>query len=96
MCCTKINRVKTIIFVLEDDADIARLASHHRILVDFLKWMVGDGQKVAPQLTCAPLPAEVAKKVLATIGQLSRRLYCNSPIMRLHSMFQPLSNRRSS
>ena len=47
-------------------------ANKQRIIVDFLKWMVKDGQKTAPQLTYAPLPAEVAKKVEATIGQLGR------------------------
>ena len=47
-------------------------AGKQRIIVDFLKWMVADGQKIAPQLTYAPLPAEVAKKVEATIGQLGR------------------------
>jgi hypothetical protein len=32
--------------------------------------MVNDGQKMTQQLTYAPLPAEVATRVKATIGQL--------------------------
>ncbi len=47
-------------------------ANKQRIIVDFLKWMVGDGQKMVSQLSYAPLPASVATKVQATIGQLGR------------------------
>jgi phosphate transport system substrate-binding protein len=45
-------------------------ANKQKILIDFLNWMVTDGQKMAPQLTYAPLPAEVAAKVKATIAQI--------------------------
>jgi len=45
-------------------------ANKHKIIVDFLNWMVTDGQKMTSQLTYAPLPAEVATKVKATIAQL--------------------------
>lgn len=45
-------------------------ANKHKILVDFLNWMVNDGQKMTKELTYAPLPAEVATRVKATIGQL--------------------------
>lgn len=45
-------------------------ANKQKILVDFLTWMVNDGQKMTKALTYAPLPQEVATKVKATIGQL--------------------------
>lgn len=45
-------------------------ANKQKIIVDFLNWMVNDGQKMTQQLTYAPLPAEVATRVKATIGQL--------------------------
>jgi phosphate transport system substrate-binding protein len=45
-------------------------ANKHKVIVDFLNWMVTDGQKMTQQLTYAPLPAEVATKVKATIAQL--------------------------
>jgi phosphate transport system substrate-binding protein len=41
-----------------------------KILSDFLKWMVTDGQKMTSQLSYAPLPASVAEKVKATIQQV--------------------------
>jgi phosphate transport system substrate-binding protein len=40
------------------------------ILVDFLNWMVNDGQKMTAQLSYAPLPDSVAEKVKATIKQV--------------------------
>lgn len=45
-------------------------ANKQKILVDFLNWMVTDGQKMTSQLTYAPLPAEVAAKVKSTIAQI--------------------------
>lgn len=45
-------------------------ANKQKIIVDFLDWMVNDGQQMTKQLTYAPLPAEVATRVKATIGQL--------------------------
>jgi len=41
-----------------------------KILVDFLNWMVTDGQKMTNQLSYAPLPANVAEKVKAAIKQV--------------------------
>jgi phosphate transport system substrate-binding protein len=43
-------------------------ANKHKILVDFLNWMVNDGQKMTKDLTYAPLPAEVATRVKTTIS----------------------------
>jgi len=45
-------------------------AKKQKIVIDFLNWMVSDGQKMTSQLTYAPLPAEVATKVKATIAQI--------------------------
>lgn len=45
-------------------------ATKQKTLVDFLTWMVNDGQKLTEQLTYAPLPAGVATKVKAAIAQL--------------------------
>jgi len=45
-------------------------ANKGKILADFLKWMVSDGQKMTEQLSYAPLPANVAEKVKATIQQV--------------------------
>ena len=41
-----------------------------KILVDFLNWMVTDGQKTTSQLAYAPLPESVAEKVRAAIKQV--------------------------
>jgi phosphate transport system substrate-binding protein len=41
-----------------------------KILVDFLNWMVTDGQTMTSQLSYAPLPSNVADKVKATIKQI--------------------------
>jgi len=41
-----------------------------KILADFLKWMVADGQKMTSQLNYAPLPQSVAEKVKAAIQQV--------------------------
>ena len=41
-----------------------------KILVDFLNWMVQDGQKMTAALTYAPLPENVAEKVKAEIKQV--------------------------
>lgn len=45
-------------------------ANKQKVIVDFLNWMVSDGQKMASQLSYAPLPAAVAAKVKQTIAQL--------------------------
>ena len=41
-----------------------------KILVDFLNWMLDSGEKVAPALSYAPLPDNVATKVRETIKQI--------------------------
>lgn len=41
-----------------------------KILADFLKWMVSDGQSMTSALDYAPLPANVAAKVKQTIQQV--------------------------
>ena len=45
-------------------------ANKQRIIIDFLNWMVNDGQKMTKQLTYAPLPDEVAGKAKATIASI--------------------------
>jgi phosphate transport system substrate-binding protein len=45
-------------------------AKKGQILVDFLNWMVTDGQKITAQLTYAPLPENVAEKVKQAIKQV--------------------------
>jgi len=41
-----------------------------KILNDFLSWMLDQGEPMAPSLTYAPLPSNVADKVRATIKQI--------------------------
>jgi phosphate transport system substrate-binding protein len=41
-----------------------------KIMVDFVKWALTDGQKFAPELGYAPLPAEVVKLELAALGTI--------------------------
>jgi phosphate transport system substrate-binding protein len=41
-----------------------------KVISDFLNWMVDEGQKLAPQLTYAPLPQNVAAKVKDAIKQV--------------------------
>jgi len=45
-------------------------AAKGKIIVDFLNWMVDDGQKMTAALTYAPLPDSVAKKVKDEIKQV--------------------------
>ena len=45
-------------------------ANKQKIIIDFLNWMVTDGQSMTKQLTYAPLPTEVATKVKATIASI--------------------------
>lgn len=45
-------------------------AAKGKIIVDFLNWMVDDGQKMTAALTYAPLPDSVAQKVKAEIKQV--------------------------
>lgn len=48
----------------------AKDASRGKIIVDFLNWMVDDGQKMTSQLAYAPLPENVASKVKDAIKQV--------------------------
>ena len=45
-------------------------AGKKAVIKDFLKWMATDGQSYASQLGYAPLPKEVATKVLASIDKV--------------------------
>jgi len=45
-------------------------AARGKIIVEFLNWMLADGQQLATQLTYAPLPKEVSDKVRSTITQI--------------------------
>ena len=45
-------------------------AAKGKILVDFLNWMVDDGQKMTAALTYAPLPENVAQQVRSEIKQV--------------------------
>jgi phosphate transport system substrate-binding protein len=45
-------------------------AGKRQALTQFLQWMLADGQKLAPALSYAPLPAEVAGKESAAISQI--------------------------
>ena len=45
-------------------------AAKKEVIVDFLKWMLGPGQAMAPALEYAPLPAAVVTKELAAIATI--------------------------
>ena len=47
-------------------------ANKGKILVDFLNWMLTDGQKETADLSYAPLPQEVVSRVKGTVQQLQR------------------------
>ncbi len=42
-----------------------------RIMVDFLKWALHDGQRFAPELGYAPLPAAVVEKEMTALGRMA-------------------------
>lgn len=42
-----------------------------QVIVDFLKWVVADGQKLAAELHYAPLPAELTKKANELLGTVT-------------------------
>src|SRR5438105_1676195 len=42
-----------------------------RVMADFMKWALGDGQKDAPALSYAPLPKEVVGKELQALGKVT-------------------------
>jgi phosphate transport system substrate-binding protein len=56
----------TWLLLFEDAKD----KNQARIMVDFLKWALSDGQSFAPQLGYAPLPADVIKKELAMLERV--------------------------
>ena len=41
------------------------------VIVEFLKWVVADGQKFAPELHYAPLPADLTKKAQDLLGTVT-------------------------
>jgi phosphate transport system substrate-binding protein len=41
------------------------------VIVEFLKWVVGDGQKLSAELHYAPLPADLAKKCEELLGTVT-------------------------
>ena len=47
-----------------------KVAAKKEVIVDFLKWMLGPGQAMAPALEYAPLPAAVVTKELAAIATI--------------------------
>jgi phosphate transport system substrate-binding protein len=56
----------TWLLVPEKIADPAK----RRVMTDFLKWMLADGQKMAEPLGYAPLPQEVAAREATAIAQI--------------------------
>ncbi len=64
----------TWLLVYRNQADEVR----GRALVKFLWWAIHDGQKYAPDLLYAPLPAPVVKMVEAKIGQIT---YGGKPLL---------------
>ena len=45
-------------------------AAKGKVLHDFLVWMLKNGESETKDLTYAPLPKEVAKKVMATVNTI--------------------------
>jgi phosphate transport system substrate-binding protein len=45
-------------------------ANKAKILVDFLNWMLADGQTMTQQLTYAPLPKDIVERLKGTIKQI--------------------------
>jgi phosphate transport system substrate-binding protein len=41
-----------------------------QVMVDFMKWALADGQKAAPELGYAPLPASVVKMEMEALGKI--------------------------
>jgi phosphate transport system substrate-binding protein len=56
----------TWILLYENPKDKAQA----KAMVDFMKWALTDGQKFAPELGYAPLPAEVVKLELAALSKI--------------------------
>ena len=57
----------TWILLYEDPADKAQA----KVIVDFMKWALADGQKYASELGYAPLPAAVVQLELAALGKVN-------------------------
>ena len=58
----------TWILLQESPKDVAR----SRMMVDFMRWALGDGQKFAPQLGYAPLPKEVVALELEALKKVKQ------------------------
>lgn len=56
----------TWLLLYEDPTDKPRA----KIMVDFVKWALGDGQKFATELGYAPLPPEVVKRELTALDRV--------------------------
>ncbi|HKO55616.1 MAG TPA: substrate-binding domain-containing protein, partial [Thermoanaerobaculia bacterium] len=56
----------TWILLYERSQDKARSAT----MVDFMRWALTDGQKLAPQLHYAPLPQPVVEKEMTKLGRV--------------------------
>jgi len=56
----------TWLLLYEDPKDKAQ----SKIMVDFLKWALSDGQKYCADLGYAPLPSEVVKLELAALAKV--------------------------
>ena len=56
----------TWILLYEDPADKAQA----RVIVDFMKWALADGQKYASELGYAPLPAAVVQLELVALEKI--------------------------
>lgn len=57
----------TYILVYKDQRDAAK----GKVIVDFLWWGIHDGEKYAPELQYAPLPAEIVKRAEAKINSIT-------------------------
>ncbi len=56
----------TWLLLYEDPKDKAQA----RVMVDFMKWALTDGQKLATELGYAPLPAEVVTRETEALGKI--------------------------
>jgi phosphate transport system substrate-binding protein len=56
----------TWLLLYEDPKDKAQA----RIMVDFMKWALTDGQKLASELGYAPLPVEVVARETEALGKI--------------------------
>jgi phosphate transport system substrate-binding protein len=56
----------TWILLYERPRDVRR----SRLMVEFMKWALTEGQKLAPGLSYAPLPSELVERELAALGAI--------------------------